>query len=229
MLFSAHWYLLPCKLIRRNPFSNGTNFIALQWHYPDLLIGFVSGFSGQLVMRRLRTHARREWMRKNAAIASERERLRAIYELTSTLTATLSYKRVLDSALDLGYTALNPNPDPDEPNVDERLVSADFYLEATNYGSARRGVHQCGYADPVHGNEGILKRVFDDGEAALPRISAMIPNWDALSPCVPAQPLIVSLYKADSTSMARCSSPTQIRTISTRTAAACWISSADRR
>ena len=70
----------------------------------------------------------------------ESERLRAIYELTSTLTATLSYKRVLDSALDLAYTALNPTPDPDEPVVDEKLVSAVFLFQGDELrlGSARR-------------------------------------------------------------------------------------------
>jgi signal transduction histidine kinase len=98
----------------------------------------------------------------------ESERLRAIYELTSTLTATLSYKRVLDSALDLGYNALNPNLDPDEPNVDEKLVSAVFLFRGNELqiGSARRFTN----ADmrvQLHGNEGILKRVFDEGEAVL--------------------------------------------------------------
>ena len=70
----------------------------------------------------------------------ESERLRAIYELTSTLTATLSYKRVLDSALDMGYNALNPNPDPDEPVTDERLVSAVLLFKGNELriGSARR-------------------------------------------------------------------------------------------
>ncbi|MDO9128600.1 MAG: hypothetical protein Q7U34_01915, partial [Anaerolineales bacterium] len=36
----------------------------------------------------------------------EGERLRAIYNLISTLTATLNYKRVIDSALDLSLSAL---------------------------------------------------------------------------------------------------------------------------
>jgi len=98
----------------------------------------------------------------------ESERLRAIYELTSTMTATLSYRRVLDSALDLGYNALNPNPDPDEPHSDERLVSAVFLFKGNELriGSARRFTN----ADlrvNLQGNEGILKKILDGGEAIL--------------------------------------------------------------
>jgi hypothetical protein len=43
--------------------------------------------------------------------AIQNERMRAIYELTSTLSSTLSYKRVLDSALDMSAAALNPDPE----------------------------------------------------------------------------------------------------------------------
>ena len=99
----------------------------------------------------------------------EAERLRAIYELTSTLTATLSYKRVLDSALDLGYSALNPNFDPDEP-IDERLVSAVLLFKGNELtiGSARRFTNADMRAN-LPGKEGILKKIFDDGEAVLTR------------------------------------------------------------
>src|SRR6266540_4338764 len=92
----------------------------------------------------------------------------AIYELSSTLTATLSYRRVLDSALDLAYTALNPNPDPHEPDLDERLVSAVFLFRdhELRIGSARRFTN----ADlriKLEGNEGILKKLLDGGDAIL--------------------------------------------------------------
>jgi signal transduction histidine kinase len=98
----------------------------------------------------------------------ESERLRAIYELTSTLTATLSYKHVLDSALDLSYTALDPNPDPEEPHRDERLVSAVFLFRENTLqiGSARRFTN----ADlriSLPGNEGILKKVLEGADAVL--------------------------------------------------------------
>ena len=39
------------------------------------------------------------------------ERMRAIYELTLALSSTLSYTRVLESALNISASALNPDPD----------------------------------------------------------------------------------------------------------------------
>jgi signal transduction histidine kinase len=133
-----------------------------------LLLGLTSGLGGYWLMRRLRTERKTRLDADERRRRMESERLRAIYELTSTLTATLSYKRVLDSALDLGYTALNPNPDPDEPVVDERLVSAVFLFrgDELTIGSARRFTN----ADlrvQLRGNDGILKRLLDGGEATL--------------------------------------------------------------
>jgi signal transduction histidine kinase len=162
-LFALIQYLISSSL-----FSNGLNLNALSGIVLTLLIGVVAGFSGRLVMRRLRTERHTRMDADERRRRMESERLRAIYELTSTLTATLSYKRVLDSALDLGYTALNPTADPDEPNVDERLVSAVllFKGDELRIGSARRFTN----ADlrvQLHGNEGILKRIFDEGEAVL--------------------------------------------------------------
>ena len=90
------------------------------------------------------------------------DRLKAIYELTSTLTATLSYKRVLDTALDMSYSALNPNSESMTP---EPLVSAVLLFRGgqLRVGSARRFT---GADSKVafDGSEGILKRVFDEGE-----------------------------------------------------------------
>ena len=133
-----------------------------------LLMGVICGIGGNLIMRFLRQDRKTQIDAEERRRRMESERLRAIYELTSTLTATLSYKRVLDSALDLGYTALNPNPDPDEPVTDEKLVSAVFLFQGDELrvGSARRFTGADMRAG-LHGNEGILKRVIDEGDALL--------------------------------------------------------------
>src|SRR5678815_4547490 len=141
---------------------NGWNWAALQGIVLTLLIGLVCGLGGRFIMRGMRYERKTHLDAEERRHRMESERLRAIYELTSTLTATLSYKRVLDSALDLGYTALNPNPDPDEPDQDERLVSAVFLFREhqLRIGSARRFTN----ADlRVHfeGNEGILKKLLE--------------------------------------------------------------------
>lgn len=132
------------------------------------LFTFVCAFGGRFLMRWLRNARRNRLDAEERRRNMESERLRAIYELTSTLTATLSYKRVLDSALDLGYTALNPTADPDEPELDERLVSAVYLFRGNELrvGSARRFTNADMRVN-LKGNEGILKKIFDDGEPFL--------------------------------------------------------------
>ena len=133
-----------------------------------LIAGLIGGISGQFIMRRLRTSRQIKLDVEERQRRMESERMRAIYELTSTLTATLNYRRVLDSALDLAYMALNPNPDPEEPDPEERLVSAVFLFRENQLriGSARRFTN----ADlrvNLQGEEGILKRLLDGGDAIL--------------------------------------------------------------
>jgi signal transduction histidine kinase len=133
-----------------------------------LIAGLIGGIGGRFIMRRLRVSRQIKLDVEERQRRMESERLRAIYELTSTLTATLNYRRVLDSALDLAYMALNPNPDPDEPDPEERLVSAVFLFRENQLqiGSARRFTN----ADlrvNLQGEEGILKRLLDGGDAIL--------------------------------------------------------------
>ncbi len=155
-------------LVSPNLFSGDTAFSAVIRVGMTLLLGLVCGVAGRFVMSRLRVSRQTRLDVEERRRRMESERLRAIYELTSTMTATLSYRRVLDSALDLAYTALNPNPDPDEPPTDERLVSSVLLFKGSELqiGSARRFTN----ADlrvNLNGNEGILKKVLDGGEAIL--------------------------------------------------------------
>ena len=94
----------------------------------------------------------------------ESERLRAIYDLTSTLTATLNYRRVLDSALDLSVSALNSDP----ATADDRMVSAVLLFKGNDLqvGSARRFT-PADARTQLGGNEGLLGKVFTDGEPVL--------------------------------------------------------------
>lgn len=165
---SAGLFALWQILVSPDVFSNGFSLTASSGITLTLLVGLVGGFAGRFLMRWFRRSRQSRLEAEERRRRMEGERLRAIYELTSTLTATLSYKRVLDSALDLGYTALNPNPDPDEPDIDERLVSAVYLFRGNELrvGSARRYTN----ADmrvTLRGNEGVLKKIFDDGEPFL--------------------------------------------------------------
>ncbi len=130
-----------------------------------LMVGVLFGYISHLLighLRRMRAHRMDEEERR---MRMERERWRALYELTSNLTGTLSYRRVLDSALDLGYTVLNPDPDAER---DEKLVSAVLLFKGDELiiGSARR-LTNADMRVQLHGSEGILKRVFDEGEPVL--------------------------------------------------------------
>ena len=128
------------------------------------VLGALFGFLG----RRLTDH-----MRKNRALwvdaeekkrAIQNERMRAIYELTSTLSSTLSYRRVLDSALDMSASALNPNLEPEQTTSDPLVGSVMlFNAGKLRIGSARRFTN----ADmriTFDGSEGILKKALDEGE-----------------------------------------------------------------
>jgi signal transduction histidine kinase len=135
---------------------------ALIWMAGTVALGGLFGYLGTQLMTRLRLK-RQTWLEAEEKKRHiQGERLRAIYELTSTLTATLSYKRVLDSALDLGYAALNPESDNNESDP---LVSAVLLFRGgqLRVASARRFTS----ADLrllFQGSEGILKKVFDEGE-----------------------------------------------------------------
>jgi len=154
--------------VSRASLMNGFTFSISNGLTLTVLFTLVCGVGGRMLMRRLRFQRRTRLDAEERRSNMESERLRAIYELTSTLTATLSYKRVLDSALDLGYSALNPTADPDEPELDERLVSAVYLFRGNELrvGSARRYT-SADMRVSLHGNEGILKKIFDDGEPLL--------------------------------------------------------------
>ncbi|MDL1911093.1 GAF domain-containing sensor histidine kinase [Chloroflexi bacterium CFX6] len=147
-------------------------FLALQYSFSSeilftLAVGLAGGLIGRFGMRRVRAARQTRLDAEERRRRAETERMRAIYELSSTLTATLSYKRVLDSALDLGYNALNPSFDPEEER-DERLVSAVLLIKGNELrvGSARRFTHADTRAI-LRGDDGILKKVLDEGEAVL--------------------------------------------------------------
>ena len=143
-------------------YSSTSSSLTLLWIAGSLALGGLFGFLGGQLMKRLRIRRQISLEAEEKKRNFQGERLRAIYELISTLTATLSYKRVLDSALDMGYSALSPNSDE---SANEPLVSAVLLFRGgqLRVGSARRFT----VADArvtFDGSEGILKKVFDEGE-----------------------------------------------------------------
>jgi signal transduction histidine kinase len=143
-------------------YTSTLSSMTLVWIVGILCLGGLFGFLGTQLMKRLRIRRQSMLEAEEKKRNFQGERLRAIYELISTLTATLSYKRVLDSALDMSYSALSPDADE---SANEPLVSAVLLFRGgqLRVGSARRFT----VADTrvtFDGSEGILKKVFDEGE-----------------------------------------------------------------
>jgi len=152
--------------------SMGLKYISWQFVQISLVLiistmglGLLFGFISRQLIDRLRQVREARMGEEQRRILMESERWRALYDLTSTLTGTLSYKRVLDSVLDLGYTALNPDPDAEN---DEKLVSAIFLFKGDRLeiGSARR-LTSADLRVKLDASEGVLKSVIDEGEAIL--------------------------------------------------------------
>ena len=127
-----------------------------------LVLSFVFGFLG----KRLITHMRRNrelWLdSEEKKSAMQAERMRAIYELTSALSSTLSYKRVLESSLNLSASALNPDPEQlhSDPLVGVVML---FNGGKLRIGSARRFT-TADMRVTFDAAEGILKKAIDEGE-----------------------------------------------------------------
>jgi hypothetical protein len=146
--------------------SSGTfSVLAIIWLIAAVGLGAVFGILGAEVMQRLRSRRQAFLAAAEARRRAPGERLRAIYELTSTLTATLSYKRVLESALDVSYSALNPEAGA---SANIQLVSAAMLFRGgkLHVGASRRFTTSDVRAT-FDGSDGILKRIFDEGEPLL--------------------------------------------------------------
>lgn len=133
-------------------------------------LGSVLGFMSQRIIGQLRADRQKQIVSREKQNRVENDRLRAIYDLTTALTATLSYKRVLDSALDLSVNALHVD-DAEAENAtpkDDRLVSAVllFQGEELVIGSARRFT-QADMRLTFPAKEGLLVKAIEEGDLVI--------------------------------------------------------------
>jgi len=85
----------------------------------------------------------------------------AIYGLTSTLTGTLNYQRVLDTVLDLSLSMLNLEPDTPP---DDRLICTVLLFskdETLEVGSARR-LTTADMRVVLHGQKGAIAQAIEN-------------------------------------------------------------------
>jgi signal transduction histidine kinase len=121
----------------------------------------------------------------------ETDRMRAIYKLSSTLTSTLSYRRVLDMAIEISANALHveyAQKDDTTPR-DDRLISAVLLFDGEELGvaSARR-FPQSDFRMTFQAKDGILYRAVEEGENVLtegfrndPELKGLIGMYDCQS------------------------------------------------
>ncbi|MCG2788231.1 MAG: histidine kinase [Anaerolineae bacterium] len=133
-----------------------------------ILLGAFFGFISQQMINQLRLMRVKQTEERERENRTETERMRAIYKLSSTLTATLSYKRVLDMALEISTSALHvddPEQTQDTTPKDDRLISGVLLFDGQELvvGSARR-FPQADLRMTFPAKEGLLHRVVEDDE-----------------------------------------------------------------
>lgn len=130
-------------------------------------IGIILGFVAERVGYQLRHSRDLEVFKREEGERIERERIKALYNITSSMTASLNYQRVLDMALDLTGNALA------EPEHGTKLVSA-FCLydgDKMHIGSARRFTPQ-DFKVTLDGKRGLIGSVLDSSEPRFTKTPA---------------------------------------------------------
>ncbi len=120
------------------------------------------------ITHELKQDRRKELEPERESKRKEIDRQKAIYMLTSTLSATLNYQQVLEAALDLSAEALATVENSLEPPVSAVLLFTEIEGHGTRLtvGSARRFAP----ADlrlSLKGTQGLIGRVIDGGQTDL--------------------------------------------------------------
>lgn len=126
--------------------------------------GVVLGGLAQQMGYLLRQRRAEELSRVDEEERIERERIKALYNITASMTATLNYQRVLDMALDLTASALS------EPREGNLLVSAFCLFEGDEFriGSSRRFT-PADLKATLNGASGLLAKSLQTGAPQITR------------------------------------------------------------
>lgn len=133
-------------------------------------LGLVFGFISQQMINQLRLMRNKQIEERERQQHLETDRMRAIYRLSSTLTATLSYRRVLDMALEISASALHVDDFDKEDTTprDDRLISGVLLFDGEELvvASGRR-YPQSDLRMTFPAKTGILYRAVEEGENVL--------------------------------------------------------------
>jgi signal transduction histidine kinase len=153
-------------------FINNTNTLfVIIGMVVTLALGSLFGYLSQQTYNQLLEKRKKQIDARERQQKGDTDRLRAIYNMSSALTSTLSYKRVLDSALDLSANALHvESVDPSQATVqtDKGFTSAVLLFKGSELvvGSARRFT-QSDMRATFPAKEGILAHIIEEGEPVV--------------------------------------------------------------
>ena len=133
-----------------------------------MILGTLFGFISQLTYNQIQQERQKQINQRDKQQKVDTDRLRAIYNMTSSLSSMLSYKHVLDAALDLSVNALHVEDsdlDPASTQAEPSFTSAVLLFEGNELvvGSARRFT-QVDLRTTLPAKQGILAKVIEEGE-----------------------------------------------------------------
>jgi len=129
-------------------------------------IGMLIVYIKQRMLMQVERNQRERREAHRQKLQAEEERRRAIFNLISSLSATLNYQRVLETALDMSATALNTSKTPSEKLVSAALLYAQDEPGKLHVGSAR-GFTAADMRVSLPGTSGLIGRSIDAGSSRL--------------------------------------------------------------
>jgi signal transduction histidine kinase len=128
-----------------------------------LLAALISGLIGSRAIGLADKELREEEEDELRRLRAIRERTRAIYEMASTLSATLNYERVLEAMLDvsvLGLVELGPL-------ADQMVSMVLLFGESNLFVTASNGLHRMDRSKRIPGHEGIVGEALNTAEPCV--------------------------------------------------------------
>jgi signal transduction histidine kinase len=128
-----------------------------------LLAALITGLIGSRVIGLTNKELREEEDNELRRLRAIRERARAIYEMASTLSATLNYERVLDAMLDVSVLGL----DELGSLADQMVSMVLLFGESGLFVTASRGLNRTDRDRRVPGREGIIGEALNTAEPII--------------------------------------------------------------
>ncbi len=165
-------------------------FLVIGGVFITMILGTLFGYISQQTYNQIRQKRLNQITQREKQQKVETDRLRAIYNMTASLSSMLSYKHVLEAALDLSVSALHvEDSSSDQPAIpaEANYISAFLLFEGNELvvGSARR-FSQVDLRATFPAKQGILAKIIEEGEPLItgniskdPELSRLI----ALSQC----------------------------------------------